>query len=81
MPRRWIHETEAGHRLEYRLPAWLPAWLRLLGLVGVLRGRSPEPAEVERLMQRHARVRRLPDGPWQRWRDLPGTAPRTPPPR
>jgi hypothetical protein len=72
MPRRWIHETDTGQRLEYRLPPWLPLWLRLLGLVGVLRGRTPGEADVERLMQRHAWVRVLPHGVWERWRDLPG---------
>jgi hypothetical protein len=75
MPRRWIHEAPSGQQLEYRLPWWLPLGFRLQGLLGVLRGRTPAPEDVERLMQRHARVRRLPDGPWQRWRDLPGGPP------
>ena len=71
MRRRWIHETASGQRLEYRLPWWLPPYFRLLGVLGALRHRVPDDAEVERLMQAQAWVRRLPDGPWRRWRDLP----------
>jgi hypothetical protein len=70
MRRHWIHQTPSGRQLEYRLPWWLPLFLRLSAYLGVLRGTTPSDADIERLMQSHARVRQLPDGPWRRWRDL-----------
>jgi hypothetical protein len=44
--------------------------LRLIGFVYGLRGRYPDDAALIRLRQRCLRVRRLPDGAWQCWREF-----------
>jgi hypothetical protein len=80
MRRYWTQQLPTGQAIECRLPWWYPWALRLLGFVYALRGRYPDEATLLRLRQRCLRVRRLPDGAWQRWRDVDGGSeePRTP---
>lgn len=70
MRRYWTQPLPDGQSVEYRLPWWYPWALRLLGFAYALRGRYPDDAALLRLRQRALRVRRLPDGAWQRWRDF-----------
>ena len=69
MRRRWTATLPDGQSVECRLPWWYPWALRLLGFTCALRGRYPDDAALLRLRQRALRVRRLPDGAWQRWPD------------
>jgi hypothetical protein len=80
MRRHWTQPLPDGQSIECRLPWWYPWALRVLGFAYALRGRYPEDAVLTRLRQRGLRVRRLPDGAWQRWRDFEAEqhSPRTP---
>jgi hypothetical protein len=70
MRRHWTQPLPDGQSVECRLPWWYPTALRLIGFVYGLRGRYPDDAALIRLRQRCLRVRRLPDGAWQCWRDF-----------
>lgn len=80
MRRHWTQQLPTGQSIECRLPWWYPWALRVLGFAYALRGRYPDDAVLIRLRQRGLRVRRLPYGAWQRWRDFEGRqqASRTP---
>jgi hypothetical protein len=80
MRRHWTEPTSSGQSIECRLAWWYPWALRVLGFACALRGRYPDDAALLRLRQRCQRVRRLPDGAWQRWRDFDADHgdPRTP---
>jgi hypothetical protein len=70
MRRHWTQQLPDGQSVEWRLPWWYPTALRVMGFVYALRGRYPDDVELLRLRQRCLRVRRLPDGAWQRWREF-----------
>jgi hypothetical protein len=70
MRRRWTQSLPDGQSIECRLPWWYPTVLRLMGFAYALRGRYPDDTALLRLRQRCLRVRQLPDGAWQRWRDF-----------
>lgn len=72
MRRHWIDQLPTGQSIECRLPWWYPWVLRTMGFVYALRSRYPDETTLVRLRQRCLRVRRLPDGAWQRWRDFEG---------
>jgi hypothetical protein len=67
---QWTQQLPTGQSVECRLPWWYPWALRVMGFGYALRGRYPDDAVLVRLRQRCLRVRRLPDGAWQRWRDF-----------
>lgn len=70
MRRRWTQTLPDGQSIECRLRWWYPWALRVTGFAYALRGRYPDDAALLRLRERGLRVRRLPDGAWQRWRDV-----------
>lgn len=80
MRRHWTQTLSDGQSVECRLLWWYPTALRVMGFAYALRGRYPDDAVLIRLRQRGLRVRRLPDGEWQRWRDFDADndRPRTP---